>query len=186
MRIIHHFPREPSVCFMLLSTFFGKGCVCFCFCTSHPPLPSLGDPIALTMPEPVAEWRSCQISLRLEVPRKPSVDRIPKYPKNQVIRRMPLVQHTQWASSGPAPAVAVGGGEWEIEIRSQGSTGLVTDLYAVDTAMRVYYLMKIKNWFKQKKCSCHILSRFSRGILISSDLFYCSFIFPYQVISILL
>ena len=91
---------------------------------------------------------------------------------------------TTWRSTWKYKAV--GGGEWEIEIRSQGSTGLVTDLYAVDTAMRVYYLMKIKNWFKQKKCSCHILSRFSRGILMSSDLFYCSFIFPYQVISILL
>ena len=91
---------------------------------------------------------------------------------------------TTWRSTWKYKAV--GGGEWEIEIRSQGSTGLVTDLYAVDTATRVYYLMKIENWFKQKKCSCHILSRFSRGILISSDLFYCSFIFPYQVISILL
>jgi len=91
---------------------------------------------------------------------------------------------TTWRSTWKYKAV--GGGEWEIEIRSQGSTGLVTDLYAVDTAMRVYYLMKIKNWFKQKKCSCHILSRFSRGILMSSDLFYCSFIFPYQVIPILL
>ena len=97
----------------------------------------------------------------------------------------PLVKPlTTWRSTWKYKAV--GGGEWEIEIRSQGSTGLVTDLYAVDTAMRVYYLMKIKNWFKQKKCSCHILSRFSRGILMSSDLFYCSFIFPYQVIPILL